>query len=210
MFYDIESEGLPLAQIEKLMPEEWPTGNTKDPVKLAAVIEEKKKEWLDRTALRAITGRIIAVTSAVDDNEPEMSANADELTLIQILLTDLKQCIGMNGQAYAWNGSGFDLLFLCQRAAVYGVPAFADLTVNVRGKFYWNECLIDPKQVWSFYSTDHTGTSLKSVAIALGVGEKSGSGKDFAKLLVENPVEAKRYALADITLLRSIVKRMGI
>lgn len=208
-FYDLETEGLPVEQISKLMPELEAGGNVKDPAKIALVIEEKKKDWLDKTALKAITGKIVAVTSAWDDDEPVM-AIGDEKMLIQSLMKSLLNVIGLNAQAYAWNGSGFDLPFLCQRAAVHNIPAFAQLTTKFKNRYSWNEDLIDPKLVWSNYSPDHTGTSLKSVALALGVGEKSGSGKDFAELLKTNPSEAERYALADIILLRGIVKRMGI
>ena len=209
-YFDLETQGLPADQIQKLMPAEWPTGNTKDPAKLAAAIEEKKVEWLDKTALKAITGRIVAVTSAVDDNVPEMSAQADEKTLIQILLTELVQVIQINATAYAWNGHGFDLPFLCQRAAVHDLPAFSKLTTKFRGRHYWNENLVDPKLVWSNYSPDHSGSSLNSVSLALGIGEKAGNGKDFAALLKTDPIKAKEYALMDVELLRKAVLRMGI
>jgi predicted PolB exonuclease-like 3'-5' exonuclease len=209
-YFDIETEGLPFEQIERLMPEFEAAANIKDEVKIKAAIEAKKADWLDKVALKAITGKIVAVTIAKDDNVPEMWANFGEKTLIEEILKELKSVISLNAQAYAWNGSGFDLPFICQRAAVYNIPAFADLTVNMRGRFYWQESLIDPKLVWSNYSPDHTGTSLKSVALALGVGEKTGEGKDFAKLLKEKPDEAKTYALNDVNLLRTIVRRMGI
>ena len=209
LFWDVETEGLPESDIAKLMPEFEAPGNIKDPAKIAAAIADKKASWLDGAALKAITGRIVAVTTAIDGGEPLMYAS-DEKPIIENTIAILKDVISVNAHAYAWNGHGFDLPFICQRAAVYGIPAFVMLTVNVRGKFYWHESLIDPKLVWSNYSPDHTGTSLKSVALALGVGEKIGSGKDFAGLLKTNPDEAKRYALADITLMRDIVNRMGI
>jgi predicted PolB exonuclease-like 3'-5' exonuclease len=212
IFYDLETEGLPEADLAKLMPEFAAGANLKDPAKIVAAIADKKQDWLDGAALKAITGKIVAVTIAWDDTEPTMFANDPdgEIGLIKIVLRELKRMISVGGMAYAWNGHGFDLPFLCQRAAVHNIQAFRDLTVNVRGRFYWHESLIDPKLVWSNYSPDHTGTSLKSVALALGVGEKIGSGKDFAKLLKENPAEATRYALADITLMRGIINRMGI
>ena len=210
LYWDIETEGLPESQITKLMPEFESPGNIKDPAKIAAAIAEKRADWLDKAALKAITGRIVAVTVAKDDNEPEMRSG-DELKLIRGILDDLNQIIDLNAQAYAWNGHGFDLPFICQRAAVYdGIQAFDTLMTNRGGRFYWDESLIDPKLVWSNYSPDHTGTSLKSVSLALGVGEKSGDGKVFSRLLVEKPDEAKAYALNDVNLLRAIVKRMGI
>ncbi len=209
LYFDIETEGLPADQLIKLMPEEWPTGNTKDPVKLAAAIEEKKAEWLDKAALKAITGKIVAITTAINDEAPIMRIG-DEAELIQQFIDDMMVLIGEGGNAYSWNGSGFDLPFVCQRAAVHNIPAFARLMTKSRGKYYWNDSFIDAKSVWSNYSPDHTGTSLKSVALATGVGEKTGSGKDFAALLKSDPDEAKRYALADITLMRSVISRMGI
>lgn len=209
LYFDVESEGLPADQLTKLMPEFEAPGNIKDPAKIAAAIEEKKKTWLDNTALKAITGKIVAVTVAFDDEEPTMITGIEN-KMIEVVITNLKDVIGQNATAYAWNGHGFDLPFICQRAAVYGIPAFKDLTVNRYGRFYWNENLVDPKLVWSNYSPDHTGTSLKSVALALGVGEKTGSGEDFAELLRTNPDEAREYAVMDIELLRGIVTRMGI
>lgn len=208
-FWDIETESLPVKQIEKLMPEFEPAGNLKDPDKIKASIEAKKAEWLDKTALKAITGKIVAVTVAWGGSPPEMRSG-DELELISGILADLNTVISQNGQAYAWNGSAFDLLFLSQRAAVHNIQAFHALTQQRGSRFSWHESLIDPKLVWSNYSPDHTGTSLKSVAFALGVGEKSGNGKDFAGLLKTNPDEAKAYALNDVELLRAIVGRMGI
>jgi hypothetical protein len=211
-YWDLETSPLDDEQLlNKLMPDFTAASNVKDPVKIATAIEEKKKDWLDKTALKAITGKIVAVTMAKDGAEPILAASLeDEKGLIEVILHELKNVISDYSQAYAWNGSGFDLPFLCQRAAVHGVTAFKDLTQQRGARFSWNENLIDPKLVWSNYSPDHTGTSLKSVALALGVGEKSGSGKDFAGLLKTNPDEAKAYALNDVNLLRSIVQRMGI
>ncbi len=209
LYWDIETEGLPFEQVAKLMPEFEAPGNIKDPDKIKAAIEGKKQDWLGGLALKAITGKIVAVTCVLDDSEPLMKTG-EEKVLIENTVNMLCDVLHNNDAAYAWNGSGFDLPFLCQRAAVYSIPAFAKLTTNVRGRFYWREELIDPKMVWSNYSPDHTGTSLKSVALALGVGEKTGNGKDFAALLKTNPAEAERYALDDVRLLRGIVQRMGI
>ena len=209
LYWDIETEPLPVEQLEKLMPEFSAGANLKDPAKIAAAIADKKQDWLDGAALKAITGRIVAITMAVNDNEPSM-ATGDESGLIVHCLEVLMASIGGGDNIYAWNGHGFDLPFLCQRSSVYSIPAFRRLMTMRGGRFYWNDSFVDPKLVWANYSPDHTGTSLKSVALALGVGEKIGSGKDFASLLKNNPDEAKRYALADITLMRDIIGRMGI
>lgn len=204
IFWDIETEGLEDSELEKVMPEFEAGANVKDLVKIANAIEEKKAAWKDKAALKAITGKIVAITIAKGSQEPEMHIGK-EPDLIYHALEYLTM-----GTSYSWNGHNFDLPFLCQRAAVHNIPAFGQLMIRVRGKFYWRENLIDAKQVWSNYSPDISGSSLKSVAMALGVGEKVGSGKDFAALLKTNRAEAERYALADVTLLRDVVNRMGI
>lgn len=209
LYWDLETEGLPQDKILPLMPEFSAGGNVKDPAKIAAAIEEKKSEWLDKAALKAITGKIVAATFAGNSGEPEMHTG-DEADIILVMLGALMGSIGRNENCHAWNGHGFDLPFLCQRAAVHDIKAFGQLTSKFRGRYYWNEYLIDPKLVWSNYSPDHTGTSLKSVSFALGIGEKSGSGKDFAHLLKVYPEKAKEYALQDVRLLRSVVQRMGL
>lgn len=209
-YFDIETAPLPMQQLDRVMPEFEAPLNIKDESKIKAAIETKKAEWIDKAALKAITGHIIAVTFARNDGLPAMATRHMEADLIGALLEQLKQVIGSGGRAYAWNGNGFDLPFLCQRAAVCGIQAFSDLTVCVKGRFYWNESLIDPRLVWSMYSTDYSGASLDAVAKALGVGEKNGNGKDFVALLKSDPVQAELYAKNDIELLRGIVKRMGI
>lgn len=209
-FWDLETEGLPFEVVQPLMPEFEAPKNIKDADKIAVALSEKRADWLDKCALRAITGKIVAFTYAWDDEKPEMIVG-NESKIINLAIEKVKSvAIRQPANGYAWNGHGFDLPFLCQRAAVHGVQAFYYLMVYVRGRYYWHESLIDPKLVWSNYSPDHSGSSLKSVAQALGVGEKTGSGKDFAALLKSNPAEAERYALADVTLLRNVVRRMGI
>jgi DNA polymerase elongation subunit (family B) len=208
IFLDLETQALPQDQLQKFMPkdDEWPLGNARKPDTVARIIEEKKAEWIDQAALSAITGQIIAVAVGVGENLPPICHVGEELHLINLALAHLETIT----PCYTWNGSVFDLPFLCQRAAVYGIPAFNRLTTMFRGRRYWNENLIDGKQVWSMYSSDHRGTSLAKVALALGVGEKNGNGKAFSELLKTDRDRAIEYAKNDVVLLRKIVQAMGI
>lgn len=207
VFIDLETEPLPL--LEMYMPEFQPAGNLKDPEKIKANIEEKKQEWLSKAALHAVSGRILAVTWAID-NGPVLFSDKSEKELIQDLMMILSIQINKEQPVYAWNGSGFDYLFLCQRAAVHRIPAFKVLTTSFRGRRYWNENLIDPKAIWSMYSSDYRETSLGKVALALGVGQKTGNGANFAELLKTDRDNAIAYAKNDCVLLRGIVEAMAI
>jgi len=213
LFIDIETCAAPLDQLQKFMPkdDEWPLGNATKPETVARIIEEKKAEWIDRAALSAITGQVVAFAMAVDDGEVLVYHSEPEEVLIHRAVSVLRVQRDQ-GPAYGWNSSGFDLPFLCQRAARYNLkPAgFSSLTTQFRGRFYWHESFIDAKQVWSMYSSDHRDTSLAKVAMALGVGEKTGNGKDFADLLKTDRDRAIEYAKNDVVLLRKIVAAMGI
>jgi len=206
-FLDIESAALPESQL--LIPEFEPPGNLKDPEKIKAALADKRSAWLEGCALKATTGRIIAASLAHGDDEPEFICSPDELTMVQILIQAIDDCLNVNGRLLAWNGCCFDYPCIAQRAAAHNLPVFHKWFTNFRGRYSWNESFIDPMQIFAGPYNRPDGCSLSAVAHALGVGEKSGNGKDFAKLLRDDPVAAKAYALNDVVLLRKIVSRMG-
>lgn len=206
IYFDLESSPLPVDQLTKLMPTEFPTGNTKDPEKLKAAIAAKQSEWMDNAALSAATGKIIAVTIAENNNEPEF-ITGEEPALIERALSEISDP-GIT--VFGWNLHNFDLKFLAQRASVHGIKGFSCLTTVFRGRRSWCEHLIDAMQVWNMAYGHVSGSSLGAVALALGVGEKTGNGKDFADLLKTDPDAARAYAVNDVCLLRKIVERLGI
>ena len=210
LYFDIETGGRDLEDVQRFMPTEWPTGNAKDPAKIAAAIEEKKAEWLDRTALSAVTGQILAASVAIDDDEPIFIHNVGEQLMLGELCDYLNEAIMKDFNIYHFNGEGFDLPFICQRAAVLGLPGFTKYTSTYKGKRYWQEQFIDVLRMWNMSNMIVAGTNLGNLARLLGVGEKSGSGADFAALLKTDFEKAKAYALNDVAILRGVVKKMGI
>src|SRR6185295_2941177 len=138
--------------------------------------------------------------------EPEFSVG-EEKALIEFALQEL---CDPAVTVYGWNLHGFDLPFLCQRAAVHGVKAFSCLTTKFKGRYSWCENLVDAMTVWNMSHQHVSGSGLGAVALALGVGEKPGNGAEFAELLKSDPEKAREYAVNDVNLLRNIVERMGI
>jgi len=218
LYYDIETCALPIEDLRKIMPEfdenEVKTGNIKDPEKIRAKIEEAREgheaNFIDRAALKAISGCVVAVTFAEDDAPPQMKVG-DELALIRHFRDRCNTAIHLGANIYSWNGAGFDIPFMLQRGAVHNLGLHGKFMSCFKGRFSVNERFIDAMQVWiAAYGGDKTGSSLNTVSKALGIGQKTGSGKDFAALLKSDPKKAEEYALMDCVLLRDIVTRMGI
>jgi len=68
LYFDIETGAAPDA--EKFKPEFEAPGNIKDPVKIAAAIQDKENEWRDRLALSAITGQVLFCGFHDDGSRP--------------------------------------------------------------------------------------------------------------------------------------------
>jgi len=211
LFYDLESAPAPIEHLEKLMPTFAAAKNLKDEAKIAADLEEKRKSWLDDAALRATTGQIIAYTAAWNDDEPVVYHSLGESQLLAIIKDDMSRVVSESGWAYSYNGYGFDIPFICQRAVVHGLPVLRNyLTSRWKGRISPHESQIDVMREWLAGAYESKGHGLDAVAKALGLPGKTGNGKDFAKLLQTDPVEAVAYCKQDVELLRKIAKMMGL
>lgn len=205
-YWDLETGPESDERLAKMKPEFLPDARLVDPEKIKASIKNKEADWKERAALSAMTGKILAVTLAGNDEEPEF-VTGDEHALIERVLSEI---CDPALSVYTWNGANFDIPFLLQRAAINNIPAFKALTTKFRGRYYFCEHFTDALQVWNMSHQHVAGSGLGAVALALGVGEKNGDGKDFAELLKSDPAKAEAYAVNDVNLLRKIVTRLGI
>lgn len=210
LFFDVESAPLSIDQLTPIMPEFEAGANLVNPDKIKAAIEAKRESWLTDAALKPTTGRVIAISTALDDAPAEFHCSPDERTMLDILYRDLSDAVGFGARIVGWNLFGFDLPFFCARCAAHGIHAYKNFTVNYRGRWSWNEAFVDPMQIWTGPYQRSDGASLKAVAYALGLGLKTGNGKDFSELLKSDPIAAKSYSIMDINLLRGVVEKMGL
>ncbi len=104
-----------------------------------------------------------------------------------------------------WDGNRFDWDFIFKRAWKHGMKPPAWL----RDGRYWNRYLVDAREIWGLGDRDPKG-KLGEVARFLGVGEKSGSGADFAKLLATDPEKAREYLVNDLRLTAKVYERINI
>lgn len=195
--YDIETSSLPRDHLLRIMPEFKAAGNLKDPAKIAADIEDKKQSWLERAALDATTGKVLAI-GIKSDHHQIMFHGHDEAVVLKGFWDYVREVESSSNGGCEWvgfNSSQFDLPFLFQRSFINRIAR----PVGIREGRYWSRKWIDLREVWNCGRKDQSG-SLDAVAKALGVGEKAGSGADFAKLYDTDQPKALAYLAHDLDL----------
>lgn len=217
IIYDIETAALPAEQLAGMMPEFEPSAVLKDPVKIAADIEKKKAAWLDKAALRATTGRVVALGwQCIDgaEREPVGFLDGDEEEIVRIFweMTTAHPTKGMETVDHPMIGfysNHFDLPFLIQRSRILGVKIPHSVITNYRGRWNLNERFVDLHDAWACGNRD-CGDSLNAVARALGLPEKLGSGADFSELIKTDRAAAVAYLRRDIEITAAIAERLGV
>lgn len=206
--FDVETAPLSDEQIRQFMPKFEAPGNYKDTEKVAAYIADKEKEWLGRAALSALTGKVLAIGVKYHDGSIDIiGANPGHDDEAHILTWFWRYFTHTTMASY-WIGHniiGFDLPFLCRRSMLLGVKVPRSI---IYGRYFDNR-FKDTMDAWSFGNREDR-ISLDNLAKALGVGSKSGSGADFARLWATDKPEAIAYLEHDLNLTMKCAERMGM
>lgn len=152
MIIALDIETIPNPDAVARMPEpEVKTGNIKDPAKIKAKQDEAKAEMLEKAALDPLTGRVACYAFVSGDGEwgdiISEATDAAETALLQGLFEKL----GADGvRLVTWNGIGFDLPYIYQRAVLLNVcPAnFGAPPLNAWTRRYNTDLHYDLMQVW--------------------------------------------------------------
>jgi hypothetical protein len=210
--FDIETAPLPeselLAMLPPFNPDDVKLGNLKDADKIAAKLAEAeashKADFIDRAALDALTGRVLAI--GLSSGTPTiLDGEGDESQLLADFWDTVQDAIAEGAKLIGFNCNTFDLPFLYKRSWKHGIrPA-----VGLRRGRYWSDTVIDLREEWQLGDRMAKG-SLDAVAKHLGLGGKTGNGKDFAKLWESDRAAAEKYLLNDIALTEAVAKRMGV
>lgn len=216
LLFDIETGPLPDEQLDKMLyvfdPSEVKCGNMKDPEKIAQKLEEAEEEHYakqrDKAALSAETGMVLAI--GVSDGDGISILEGSEVDLLQKFWRLAEEATAMLG----WNILSFDIPFLIRRSWMLGVDGWqcAVSRSNPNDALHrvtkWK--FIDLMQ---WYGLGEYGyrISLDRACKALGMGQKNGHGKDFAKLYLnpETRVKAIKYLENDITLLCEVCRKIA-
>lgn len=232
--FDLESEGLPEADI-RAVSEPYPAfdpstvkyGNLK-PENRPAKLEEKRLAWveeeatywkdkLERAALSAMTGRVLAIGHAAYEDLPIILAadtHGSEAKVIELFFAVCQQARqGASYKLVGFNIGEFDLPFIVRRALVLGLKIPQGLLPTGSSRFFWPSWFIDLRDIWTFGAkgnSDLRHGKLGQITKLMGLGEKSGEGKDFARLWRDPATreQARQYLVQDLTITRKLAERL--
>lgn len=207
--FDIETGPLPTAELEDRIPKFEAPANYKDESKIAAYITQKRLDWIERAALDATTGKILAI-GILDCREAGVekitTLAGDEADIISAFSSIVMACGGSGWPLIGWNIFGFDLPFILRRSWILRVA----LPQWIRSGRYWDRCFVDAMDVWACGNREQA-VSLDLAAATLGVGRKSGSGAHFASLWNgsdEERAHALEYLENDLRLTKAVAERI--
>lgn len=200
--FDIETGALPINQLIDKIPEFKAPKNYKDEEKIQANIEQQQAEWIEKAALNAVTGQVLAIGVKRDDGEFFIlhQNEDDERTMLQWFWDQVTSLRGFRWVGF--NSNGFDLPFMFRRSIMLGVTP----SLPWRATRYWDNRFIDLLEVWGCGNREFIG--LDTVAKFLDVGGKTGNGAHFAETYKNDPKSALDYLKHDLNLTESVLIKM--
>lgn len=207
IFFDIETRSNPEALA--LAPEPKAPGNLKDPVKIAAAIEEKKRELIESAALDPDYGAVLSIGLSYGDTEPisvwvagePFVPDAEPLTEKQMIVMFWDHLADCDGRCVGYNILSFDLPYLMARSMYLDIKNFYP---PVLAKFR-----TDP--VTDLYAIRYNwgpGKGLKQVCKLLGIpNDCEGVDGSMVKDLDAETLLA--YQTSDVRLVIELHRRMN-
>ena len=202
--FDIETGSLPEAYIEHLCPEFKPPANYKDAAKIAENLAEQKKTWLERGALSALTGRVLAIGTRTE-GVTTIIADNDEAEMLSKFWTWVEDSVRDRRTVVGFNSNRFDLPFLTRRSWANNVPIPSGVYAY---KGYVNhQCFMDLALEWQC-GDRMEWIKLDTLCKFLGLPSKNGSGKEFAGLWEHDRPKAIEYLNNDMAITAKVMERL--
>lgn len=201
--FDIETQALPTDQLAKVKPIFIANKTLKDPDKIAADLDAKEQEWMERAALDATTGQVLCISISGGLDSFDVIHAGDERANIERFWNWLELRLARSETVAGFNIFGFDLPFLYRRSWILGV----EIPRLIRKGRYWHDDLVDVMDLWKVGVYDQR-ISLDMLSKSLGIGEKTGNGAEFAALWASDRNKAIEYCRNDLALTRKCAERM--
>lgn len=180
----------------------------KDQEKIDAYVKEKTEEEIKFAALSAETCQVAAVGWTANGSDfTTVESLTDEAHVIASFWNYLRE-LSFQGTGYTivtFNGSRFDIPVLIRRSWCLGIEPVKLFS----GRYFDSGKTCDIMEVYQC-GDRQASISLGRLSKLLGVGEKVGSGADYAKLLETDPEKAKEYHINDLFLTWHCGIKMGV
>ena len=206
IIFDIETGALPFGElaIPAFNPADVKLGNTKDPDKIAERIRQAEEnhvtDYIKNAALDALSGQVLCIGYRLERDEPAiLSSDADGEAAMLRQWWELLNTWERQPRLIGFNVKSFDLPFLIKRSWKHRIT----VPYWIRHGRYWNDLIVDLREVWQLGDNRAHG-SLGAISRHLGLGEKTGSGADFANLWKTNRQAAIDYCLQDVKLTQQV------
>jgi len=217
LIWDIETEGLPDAA-DAFDPSSVKVGNLKDAAKIAAKVAEAREQFIEKAALSATTGRVLAIgyfdpaKEAVRVNgigELE-TADKDEAEVIEDFWNTAEDCRDRSVPLVGLNIHEFDLPFLVRRSWILDLMIPDWVMSQDR---YWDPIFVDLRKKWlcGVRATD-VRSNFGELGAAFGTGGKTDgvTGADFSRLWWSDRTKAIEYLVNDVKQPATWAYRMGV
>ena len=180
----------------------------------SAVEREEETYWqeiMDRAALSAITGQVLAIGYKSDKAQAiDHVAAMDEAKICQRFWAKFLDCHKTRRPIVGFNSNYFDVPFIYQRSLILSV----DVPAAVFDGKWMTKTFVDLLDYWRL-GNRQISNKLDSISKAMGIGEKPEgiSGKDFARLYFGSADERKQsleYLQTDLDLTWQFAARVGL
>lgn len=206
IIFDIETAPLPLSElvIPPFNPADVKLGNIKNPDLIAEKIQKAEEnhvaDYIRNAALDAISGQILCIGYKLPGEKPAvLSADADGEKAMLAQWWSIVGGFERQPKLVGFNVRLFDLPYLYKRSWKHRItPPYW-----LRHGRYWNDLVVDLRDLWQLGDTRAHG-SLNAICRHLGLGEKSGSGADFAELWKQDREAAIAYCIQDVELTKKV------
>lgn len=207
---DIETAGALRPEMEAFLIENVkPNAGLKDPIKIVQDIADKKAAIVEKAALKATRGKIIALGTCVYDDhsgvwsDPHVFTNeAESLTILWEFFSN-----PTTRTLITYNGLNFDLPYCIQRSMMLGIKVPA----NVRPLFLnkYKDHHVDLMQLWTCGVYGEYVT-LKELCIAFGIEPPKGDGGEVPRLYAEGKMdEIVAHCREDLRATKELYERMA-
>lgn len=201
LIVDIETSAKPANELN--IPEFEPSKVLKDPEKIMADVEKKKKEWLDEAALHAERANVLVIGYLNDEGETMFIEGEEPVILKQFWNLYAQTSCNIIGHFI----KGFDLPFLIRRSWLTGVRPPSSI---IRGRYFCDR-IVDTMELWACGEYRKT-IGLNDLCRAFGINGKNGHGKKFGEIYRAGGKDkemALEYLANDLLITKQCAEKMG-